>query len=384
MWTWQAVPRLHAGDGALRRLGDEAASCGRRAALVAGRHLQHTAEMESIHLLLSQSGVEAIPIAGPQGEPTLAEIAAALTAARAGKSELVIAVGGGSTLDMAKAVAGLYGAPGTEADVVNAAFRGELTDFRPSEILPWIAVPTTAGTGSEATHVVVASDPAGGVKQSMRHQLWFARVIIIDPLLYISAPPAVTASAGMDALTQAIEAHTSVGTTDLTRALTLKAAELIGRNLIRAYRAGDDPAARAATALGSCLAGMALANARLGVVHGLAHPVGMRYKLAHGLTCAVLLPYVLKFNMPAVTERYAELAGAIGLAEPTAKAAGRLLEYVQVVNERLGIPAKLGQLGLMADDIPHLARAALGSGSTKANPRPAGYDDLAAILAANL
>lgn len=381
MWVYETVPHLRVGEGSVAALAEEVRALGRQAVLVAGRHLISDGTAARIASLLQGAGVEATVVTGPAGEPTLAEAAQCLASAKQAGCSVVVGLGGGSVLDISKAVAGLYHAQGEPYASISAALYSAPPDL---PALPWVAVPTTAGTGSEATHVCVLSDPARGVKQSMRSVSWYAKAVVIDPNLYASAPPHVTASAGMDALTQAIEAHTSLGATPLTKALSLQATVLLANNLVRAYRDGEDMQAREATALGSCLAGMALANARLGVVHGLAHPVGMRYSTPHGLTCAVLLPYAMRFNMPVAGQGYAELAAAAGLASSGPLLGHRLLDFVVQINERMGIPAKLSALGLRAEHIPALSKEALTSGSTKANPRPVGLPDLEELLMATL
>jgi ActR/RegA family two-component response regulator len=174
---------------------------------------------------------------------------------------------------------------------------------------------------------------------------------------------------------------------DLLHALALEAAVLLCRNLYTAYRHGNNREVREKMALGSLLAGIALNNARPGAVHGLAHPVGIRYRVPHGLVCAILLPYVMEYNLIFGEEKYAKIAKALGLVEPetpATAAARRLLSFVIALRERLKIPAKLKDVGLSREDLPFLVEAALPSGSLAANPRAAGYADLMKILETNL
>jgi len=384
LWTFNVTGKIKAGRGAAGEVGVETAALGRRAALVVGRHLIKAGEAARLQSILGVAGVEAVVIPGPPAEPTLDDIAEALAKARNARTEVIVGVGGGSVLDTAKAVAGLYGVPGVPGEVVADMLYGRRPEPGSRQVLPWVALPTTAGTGSETTHVVVVTDPGHGLKQSMRSSRWFARVVIIDPELYASAPPQVTAWSGMDALTQAIEAHTALYATPVTKALSAQAASLISRHLIRSYRAGDDLEAREAMAVGSCLAGIALANSRLGLVHGIAHPVGVRYKIAHGLACAILLPHVMRFNLSVAGAGYAELAQVIGIAEAGPLVAHRLIEMVEEMNRQMQIPAKLAAVGLREADFPDLIAQTMPSGSTKANPRAVGRDDVAEILAANL
>jgi alcohol dehydrogenase class IV len=384
LWTFNFTGKIKAGIGVAGELGVETAALGRRAVVVAGRHLINSGAASHLKSLLFDAGVEAVLISGPPAEPTLDDIAAALSKARNARAMVIVGVGGGSVLDTAKAVAGLYGVPGEPAKVVEDMLYGRRPEPERRQVLPWVAVPTTAGTGSETTHVAVVTDTGRGIKQSMRSNNWFARVVLIDPMLYTSAPQKVTACSGMDALTQAIESHTALYATLVTKALSSQAASLISRNLIRSYRAGDDLEAREAMAVGSCLAGIALANARLGLVHGIAHPIGVRYKIAHGLACAVLLPYVMRFNLSAAGAGYAELAQVIGIADAGPMMANRLIEMVEEMNRQMQIPKKLSEIGLKEKDIPEVIEQTLPSGSTKANPKAVGGDDIAEILAANL
>lgn len=380
MWVYESVPRIRVGQGAFSLLGAEAEAFGNRAALLCGRHVIRGGLATRAQESLQTAGLESVVVAGPRGEPTIEELVQALAEIRSASCSLVIGIGGGSVLDMAKAVAGLCRGEEEPHDVVTAAFyEGRHTE----SAVPWIAVPTTAGTGSEVTHVAVISDPDRGVKQSMRHSSWYAQAVIIDPVLYVTAPPHVTAASGMDAFTQAIESHISLGATPLTQALSRQASILLGQSLLQAYKDGSSIKARLDTALGSCLAGMALTNSRLGAVHGLAHPLGIRYGLAHGLVCAILLRQVMRFNMDVARSGYAELAVAMGLApEGESSAADRLVTFVEELNHEMQIPSRLGELGMKAAHIPALAEAALSSGSTKANPRSVKQSDLERILTA--
>jgi alcohol dehydrogenase len=313
-------------------------------------------------------------------EPTLEVVEKGREVAREQSVDLVVAAGGGSVLDVGKAIAGLFYEEGT----VREYFEG-----RPIERvgLPWIAVPTTAGSGAEATRNSVLTDLVSGRKQSIRCDWWMARVAVVDPVLTMSMPPRLTAITGMDALTHAIEAYTSRWSHPLTSSLALEAAVLISRNLYSAYQKGSNREAREKMSLASLMAGIALNNARLGAVHGLAHPVGLRYHLPHGLVCGILLPYVMEYNLTIVEEKYARIAFELGLVQPgssSGEAARRLIHFVKSLRKRLGIPEKLSEVGLRAEDLSLLAEAALPSGSLAANPRAARKDDLLEILKANM
>lgn len=295
-----------------------------------------------------------------RGEPDLDVVTRGIEVVKSSESDVVIGVGGGSALDAAKAIAGLAPQSG---DVAELFYRG---DF-PADPIPWIAIATTAGSGADVTHPAVLIDRSSGTKRSIRDPRWFARVAIVDPELTLSNPPSVTAHSGMDALTQAIESHVSLGANALTQALSRQATVLIGRNLHKAYVEGDNLAHRESVMMGATMAGMALAVARLGLVHGMAHEVGMACNAPHGLVCAMLLPSVIEFNMAdeRANQLYAELAEFLGLE----KSAEALLTWVVELGERLNIPKKLKSMGLRPEHVPRIVSEALQSGSTKANPR---------------
>lgn len=374
-FTVLTPPVIRFGRGCIADLGRETSRMGNRALLVTGRRfLKETGILDRVLEILEQAGVATTLFDGVSPEPVVDMAEEAREHLCREKCNVVIGIGGGSVLDTAKSVAALAGAPGAMAEYL----AGRQVEG-PS--LPWVAVPTTAGTGSEATPAAVFTDPARHAKTSMRGREFMAAAALVDPELMAFAPASITAYSGMDALTQAIESLSSRFATPLTRPLSLQAAELVIRHLPRAVASGRDMEARENMALGSLMAGMALANARLGAVHGLAHPVGHRCRQPHGLVCAVLLPAVMDFNLPAAAGDYALLADRLGLPgrDDTEKARA-LLEQVRDLNHRLGIPSRLGDLGLKEEDIPALAQQALPSGSTRANPREVSLEDLMTIL----
>ncbi len=353
------------GWGCCGQLGEAAASLGGRALLMTGRSALRAAGVtQRLAGLLASAGVAATLFEQVEPEPTVQAVDAGREVLRRNGCDVVIAAGGGSAIDVGKAVAALAAETAPAAEYYS---RRPL----PERHLPCIAIPTTAGTGAEVTPNSVLTDPARRIKQSIRGPSLTPAVAIVDAELTVSCPPGVTASAGMDALTQAVESYLSRYATPLTDALALHAARLVWANLLKAHRDGRDRSAREGMAYGALLAGMALANARLGAVHGMAHPIGQRYHLAHGLVCAALLPAVLRFNREAAGEKYGMLAGVFA-ADP-AEAAGELLA-------RLELPAKLSAMGLRAEDFDEIAAESMPSGSLKANPRPASEADVKAIL----
>jgi alcohol dehydrogenase class IV len=233
------------------------------------------------------------------------------------------------------------------------------------------------------TKNAVLTDPGRHAKKSIRRDDWFARAAVIDPELTVSVPPSVTASSGGDALCQAIEAYVSIGAGPVTDALCENAIRRIGRALLPAYKDGSNLGARADMLYGSLLAGMALANARLGAVHGMAHPLGHRYEIPHGVICALLLPYVMSYNLDHAQEKYARVAALLGVNTRDLsyqQAAERAVSKVTQMVRALDIPLHLEELGVKRADWTEIIEASLPSGSLQHNPRPMRAQDVRAVL----
>jgi len=373
-------PRILFGPGSTYRLGEEVISLGRRALVITGRRsLAESGHMDRITTPLKQSGVETV-WHQVDPEPTVEAVDQARQLLRSEGCQVVVGVGGGSVLDVAKATAGL-----AAEEEPTAAFFDPLRTPKPG--LPWVAAPTTAGSGAEATFNAVLIDPAANRKASIRDGRWLAAAAVVDPILTMSQPPELTAQTGMDALTHAIEAHTSRWRTAYTSGLSREAFRLIVQNFFTAYDSGRQRDAREKMTLGSLMAGIALANARAGLVHALAHPVGVRYGLPHGLVCGILLPYAVHFNMVLMEDTYAALAreaGITGFETDTGAAAAKLLIYLERLRERLGLPEKLSAVGLKEEDIPGIIEEAMPSQSLAANPRRVTRQDLSILLYENL
>jgi alcohol dehydrogenase class IV len=368
------------GAGEFSELGHQAARYGTRAMLVCGSHsLRASGRLDQALELLQAAGLETTVYDAISGEPTLDMIHEGLERARAAEVHVLIGVGGGSAMDAAKAIAGLYTHPGTvyEYHRKERALSGGG--------LPWIAVPTTAGTGAEATKNAVLLDSENQIKFSLRHDGWFASVALLDPELTLGMPSDVTAASGSDALTQAIESYTSIGASPVTDGLATEAIRRIGRSLRRAVQDGSDLEARADMLYSSTMAGCAMANARLGGVHGIAHPLGARYHLPHGLICGLLLTYVMAYNVAYTETKYAHIAQLLGVdtremdRQTAAKAAIRAVSELLI---DVGIPQRLEPLGVARVDFPLIVEGSLPSGSLKHNPRPLAAEDVETILVA--
>lgn len=359
--TLMLPSRTLRGRGAVAGLLDECRAWGKRGLLVHGRSLADSGRLADI-TRRCPGGLQVETWQHAGGEPTLAQLDDLLRAAREQPAAWVAAVGGGSVMDLAKAAAGLLDAPLPPV----AYHDGKAI---PAGRIPFIAVPTTAGTGSEATIVSVLTNQATGVKKSIRHPSFMPRLVILDPGLLTGCPPAVVAASGMDAFTQAVESYFSNRGTWLTSRLALRGAALIGRSIEAAF-GGDQGDAPWDLLEGSYLAGLALSNARLGLVHGLAHPLGARFHQPHGLVCAVCLPHVLEFNREALPgDALDELNRELG--EDLQQRTGGLLNALGIASPFAGQPI-LDREAVIAET--------LASGSTAANPRPVQAEDVDKVL----
>ena len=371
-FTLRSAREILFGSGTRHQVGEQASGLGTRALLVCGRGAPQRGDtIAELADSLGEKGLQSGIFAEVEAEPSLDTVEAGREAFRAGDCDLVVAVGGGSAMDVGKAIGALSGWP----EPVSHFFAGAEIQW-PG--YPVIALPTTAGTGAEVTPNSVLTDTDTGRKASIRGHTLLPEVAIVDPELTLSLPPAQTAWSGVDALTQAIEAYTSTGATVVSDLPALEATTRLAGSLQTAWRSGDDLSAREDMALGSLLAGLALASARLGLVHGLAHPLGALYHIPHGQVCGLLLPHVMEFNLEACRPKYGMLAEAVGVGTE----AEALVEWVRDLNGELGVRGSLADFGLTEDDFERIIPDALSSGSTKHNPRPVTEQELRDLLAA--
>ncbi|MEM7033326.1 MAG: iron-containing alcohol dehydrogenase [Chloroflexota bacterium] len=305
------------------------------------------------------------------GEPTIETARLGLRQARQFQTDIVIGLGGGAVIDTGKAIASLLTNQGDILDYLEVVGQGQPL-VNPS--LPYIAIPTTAGTGAEVTRNAVLGVPEERVKVSLRSPMMLPTVALVDPDLTHSMPPPITATTGLDALTQLIEPYVSPYATPLTDSFCLEGINLVARSLRTAYRDGDDWAAREDMALASLLGGLALANAKLGVVHGIAGPFGGMFEGPHGAICAALLPDAMAINIQALQDRlpesdslyrYLEIAQLLtGNIEATAEDG---VTWVKALCQSLNI-APLSAYGLQEDTFPELIKKSQRSSSMKGNP----------------
>ncbi len=320
--------------------------------------------LEKIAFSLERQGLSVEVCDFISGEPTCADVDRIREVVRKSAAYFVVGAGGGSAMDAAKAAAGLA----AQSDRTAVFLHEERAS---TGALPFLAVPTTSGSGAEVTANAVITDPDARVKKSIRGEAFLAAAVLVDPELTASCPPHTTAHSGCDALVQAVEAFVSRNATPLTDALASEAFRLLWCNLHRAYSHGSDIKARSACAWGSLLAGIALANARLGAVHGMAHSLGVRLGAPHGLICAVLMSEVVRKNMAVASRKYTRLEAIAGASLP---------EGLEALNRKLDIYRDFAQYTLPRHDFAAIAEESLSSSSLKANPEKFEKEDVIAVL----
>lgn len=387
-YDFLAPEQIFFGWGRWREVGPLAAGLGRRAFLVTGsRTLEQAGIVAELESVLGKHGVEPLGLGSVSDEPTVALVDAAaeqVRAQQAGPGDLIVALGGGSAIDLAKAVAALatntVGA--TVRDYLEGVGRGLQLTHRP---LPVVAIPTTAGTGSEATKNAVISVDSPSVKKSLRDPGMIPRAVIVDPELTVSVPPATTAHTGMDAITQLIESYISRKARPIPQALAAAGIRLALPAIVEVVENGASRAAREAMAHAALLSGMALANSGLGMAHGVAAALGVHCNVRHGLACAVMLPVALAANLQVAEPALAELARAAGIAPSgsDAQAAAALIGRIEEIAQRIGVPRSLSQLGVRSQQIDDLVRDSRGN-SMNGNPRSLSDAELAELLIARL
>ncbi len=375
--------RIIFGPGKLNSLGELATGLGDRALVTWDGPQVNSMRLQSI---LSGNGISWVDIKN-NGEPTVDTVSEAIRIGREANVNLVVGLGGGSALDTGKAVAAMLTNPGTLRDYLELLGHGKPLINPP---LPLIAIPTTAGTGSEVTKNAVIGSPDDNVKVSLRSPHLLPRIALVDPELSLSMPPHITAFTGMDALTQLIEPFTSNAANPLTDALCVQGLSHIGQSLKRAYDNGVDVHARQGMSLASLFSGMALANAHLGVVHGLAGPLGGELSAHHGELCASLLPNAMEMNIKALQarsprhpalERYARIAGILtGQTDTTASDA---IRWVRDISAHLNIQP-LSAYGFTEEKFQGIIDKAKKASSTKGNPITLFDDELRNILMRSL
>lgn len=378
-------PRVVFGWGRLHELAVHAVALGKRAFLVHGaRSLESAGYVAAVGDLLRAAGIGVVEAGRARGEPTVEqvdELAARLRSEGAGAGDFVVALGGGSAIDLAKAAAAMAVQPVARSvrAYLEGVGSGAVFQLPP---LPLAALPTTGGTGTEATrNAVIAGNDPEPFKKSLRHEALMPHLVLIDPQLAMSLPAETTARCAMDCITQLMESYISRFARPVPQALAAAGLRAALAHAEEAYTAGTREA-REAMAHAAFLSGVALANSGLGIAHGVAAALGARHNVPHGLACAVLLPWALRVNRDACLSTLAELARA-ALPYPGGDdeaAADALLERIEQLAAALHIPARLGELGIQPDDVPRLVAASHGN-SRNGNPRQFDDAELEALLA---
>jgi alcohol dehydrogenase class IV len=371
------MPRsIFYGRNSFLKVGEETVKLGKKALLISDQVMKELGLVDQCKGLLDEQGVDCTTYLEISSEPTDIFVQEALQTLQQENCDVVIALGGGSCIDTAKAVVILATNGGTIDEYMN---NQKLAAIRP---VPLIAIPTTAGTGSEATDVTVISNTKTKVKMMIKQPAFMPEIAVVDPVLTVSSPKSITAATGVDALTHAIEAYISRRAHPFTDTLALSAIELIFNNIRTAYFNGEDIDAREKMALGAMQAGMAFSNASVCLVHGMSRPIGALFHVPHGVSNAMLLPAVLEFSQKDCVERLAEIGqllfqGLEGLT--TNQVAQRLVEEVKSLCLDLQIP-NMKDWGIDGDSlnkvVEKMAEDALNSGSPGNNPRVPTKDEI--------
>lgn len=375
---FRAPAVISTGPGAAKEVGAYARQHGERALIVTDVNLEKIGLLAEVKASLEAAGVGYAIYDKVVMEPVVEYVEDGLRALRDAGADVVVAVGGGSPIDTGKAVAAMARNPGRISEYMGAGKLG-----KPS--VPLIAIPTTAGTGSEVTPFTIITDPATDVKMLIASPHLIPSAALVDPLMTMKMPRGITAATGLDALTHAIEAYVSVKAQPLTDTFALSAIRLISANLRRAYTQPDDLEARSSVLMGALQAGLAFANSSVALVHGMARPIGAYFHVAHGISNAVLLPTVIEWSVPGNPRRYADIAEAMG--EQTKgltaeEAAAKTVDAVRRLNADLQIPTLRG---LKIDEakfdavVAKMAADAIASGSPGNNPRRATPEEIIAL-----
>jgi len=393
-WRFRSTPEIVYGRGVADRTGDIMHQLGaQRVLLITDQGLVKAGLHKRIEESLANVGLTADRFDDGSAKATLERVKSCLNFAIKGSYDAIIGLGGGSNIDTAKTMALLLRHAGTPED-----YFGE--NLVPGPILPLVAISTTAGTGSEVTATAVLADPANQRRGAILSRYLRPQVAIYDPLLTVSCPPKVTADSGIDALTQAIESYMVIsydteiegydpasgyqGSQPLTDLMAERAITIGGKYLRRAVYRGNDLDAREGMHLAAMLAGMSFSNGGLNAVHALEYPVGVHTGQTHGTVVGLLLPYVMKFNLPAIPDRLARVAQLLG-EETTGlsvwDAAQKSVDAIQRLKTDIGIPMRLKDIGVNISDLRSFAETAANlTRLLQLNPRPLDVDALELIL----
>lgn len=368
-----SVPQnIVAGKGTIKKLPEVAAKLGgKKAFIISGPHLNKIGAVAACEALLAEAGIQAAAFTDCEANPSVETVDKATAQFKESGADFIVAYGGGSPMDVAKAVG------------VLAKYGGSVTEYEgahkvPGDIVPLIAIPTTAGTGSEVTAFSVITDHSRQYKLTVFSYKLLPAYAILDADLIITVPAYTAAACGMDALIHALEAYISTAASPFSDAMAEKAMELIGGNIRRYVANRTDIEAAQAMLVGSLFAGIAFSFARLGNVHAMSHPVSAHFNVAHGVANAILLPTIVDYNALADHGKYRKIYNYIAQIplgadefEPF-----MLADEIRDLNDILGIPACLSEVGVKEDAIPAMAADAMKSGNIAVNPRSSKLEDI--------
>lgn len=371
-FTFKVPQEIIFGMGSLKRLPELLEKSGsKKMMIVSDRGLEKLGVVKRVTDIVEAGGIETVHFLDILPNPTVDMVDEATRVYRESGATSLVALGGGSPMDVAKAVG------------VLARFGGSITDYEgahlvPGTIEPIIAIPTTAGTGSEVTAFSVITDTARNYKLTVFSYELVPKFALLDPEMIMSAPPSIAASCGVDALIHAWEAYTSLNASPFSDAMAEKAMELIGGNIRRFVANRRDEEAACAMMAGSMFAGIAFAWARLGNVHAMSHPVSAFFGVQHGVANSILLPVIAEYNVLADHGRYEKIYNYIReKKEPAVDFKPQMLvDEIRKLNADLGIPKTLSEVGVTADKIPQMAADAMKSGNIAANPRQSTQRDI--------
>jgi alcohol dehydrogenase len=383
VWTFHSAVQIMFGQDAVKQLGDISTRLeAKRALIVTDAILDKAGLLDRTQQPLAAAGLEVAAFTGGEPEPSMKAAVACYDMAKSFNPDVLVGLGGGSNMDLAKLAATLLKHGGEPRDYVG-------DDKIPGPIFPLICVPTTAGTGSEVSAASVVTDTDNPIKVGILSNYLRPTAAVVDPLMTLSCPPKVTADSGIDALTHAIEAFTAVDNADfplptgersvyqgkhpMGDLCAKEAITLVGKFLRRAVKDGNDLEAREGMALAALLAGLAFSNVGVALVHAMEYPVGGAVHCSHGAGNGLLLPYVMRFNLAAKTKAFAEIAVLLGAEDAIAA--------VEKLRTDIGIPQRLRDIGIKPEQLRGLAEKAVGiKRILRVNPRSVTVDDVEGIF----
>ena len=380
-FTYHIPTQIEFGNGLIAKLPSYVRSLKASRAIVVGDPgVERAGLVEKVSSILKAGGIATVVFTDVESDPATRSVDEGVVLGKDHKADVVVGIGGGSALDTAKAIGLMLTNKGNIRDYVGI-------DKVPLAGAPVIAVPTTAGTGSELTIWSVLSDKVQKVKISVGSTLNCAKIALLDPELTLSLPSAITATTGMDALTHALESYVNTATQPISEAMSEQAMVLIAKSLRTAVNDGSNLEARGDMLLASTIAAMAFNNTRLGVVHAFAMPLGAKFGIPHGLVNAIMLPEVMRFNHLSNAKKFARIAEIFGedISGLSAEQAALLsVDAISKLRADVGISAKLSNFGVTPERLDEVIEEALQSGNVPVNPRQPTHDDMRALLQAEL